>query len=243
MTAVPRERLPRKNNGELWAYSAYGSAKLLLNVQSLSDRDGASATSQVGPFLRADFAVQWAPGAAPVVAFADERLDVGAFTSNVLSSVVSTLRRVAGPMNGVANQLVASLPFVSDVTKAVKMGDYTLARLYGDLAGRPDQAAQPTAFANAVQAINALPRGCAGAGWAGLGTFTGTIAAPCALNVTKALMRDAVSKLGVVASVVQRRRQIGVSLRVLDDPTNLFRVVGGANATLFSYTLPGVNLN
>jgi hypothetical protein len=232
-----------EGNGELSALGTFGTRELLASAQSLSDRDVNTATIQVGPFLQADFAVQWAPGASPTVAFTDVRLDVGAFTSNVLASVVNELQRVTSPMRGTADQLLAPLPFVSDLTNAFKLGDYTLARLYGDLSGCPDQAAQLTAFASAVRAINALPTGVAGAGWADLGAFTGLVTAPGAMNVVNAAPRDAVSQLGGVASLVQQLRQIGVSLPVLDDATNLFRVVAGANTTLFSYSLPGVDLN
>ena len=180
---------------------------------------------------------------AVTVSFSNVQINVGAFAGDFLGKVTTDLQAFAKPLTPLADALTNP---VVDTSWAKQFGLTTYQLL--DTLGYHDASQNAKALGDAIHAINALSVPTAtDSGWLNLGGFTAQVQAPGAaaplqtLSVSvadgaTAALQQQLDSLGLTTAINQLQQIQGVQI-ALNDPAQLFKLLTGEGATLFSYTM------
>jgi Ca2+-binding RTX toxin-like protein len=106
---------------------------------------GAAKTSIKFPSIYSDFEMHWSFsnananaslntfGDAPTIEFKNVNMGLGTFVSDILGPIVTDIQKVTKPIQPIIDVLNKPLPGISDVSKAVGLGDVSLMTLAGVL--------------------------------------------------------------------------------------------------------------
>ena len=187
---------------------------------------------QVGPWFKANLTAQQNATSGMTLGFSNVQMNVSRFGVSFLNNTITDLQKFTKPLQTLADALEKPL---------LPGWGFTMTGLMQQL-GYGQAASVAKTFADTIEAINSLsPTLTSNDAWVNLGSFTTQVQGSSQLVTVGSVATSATNLASQLSSslsntLAQLNHIPGLQV-ALNDPNQLFKLLTGEKATLFSYTL------